>query len=133
MFRREVLGLGGLAIVGLAGCSGRNSSGSRTISMQDDLRFHPESITVSPGTTVEWVNDGSLTHTVTAYGDRIPQGAPYFASGGFGSETAARDDLQGGLLAGGETYRHTFGVEGTHEYFCIPHEGSGMVGDIRVD
>ena len=46
---------------------------------------------------------------------------------------AARDDLQGGLIGEGESYRHAFEVAGTYEYFCIPHEGSGMVGTVRVE
>ncbi|PSQ19222.1 halocyanin [Halobacteriales archaeon QS_8_69_26] len=60
-------------------------------------------------------------------------GGSDWASGGFESESAARgawDDE--GVVAGGETYEHTFEVEGTYEYFCIPHEGAGMVGSIEV-
>ncbi|QLG64062.1 plastocyanin/azurin family copper-binding protein [Halorarum salinum] len=36
-------------------------------------------------------------------------------------------------MAGGETYEHTFEVEGEYGYFCIPHEGAGMVGTVTVD
>ncbi|WP_241997224.1 plastocyanin/azurin family copper-binding protein [Halorubrum sp. SD626R] len=35
-------------------------------------------------------------------------------------------------MAPSENYEHTFEEPGTYEYFCIPHEGSGMVGTVRV-
>ena len=100
--------------------------------MTDDFAFDPVRVTVDAGTTVEWVNDSDVPHTVTAYEDRIPPGASYFASGGYGSERAARTDLRDGLLGPGETYAHMFETRGTHEYVCLPHEGSGMRGTVVV-
>ena len=100
--------------------------------MADGLAFAPKALAVSPGTTVVWTNDSDVAHTVTAYGDGIPADASYFASGDFESERAARSDIDGGLLAAGERYEHAFETRGTYEYFCIPHEGSGMTGTIRV-
>ncbi|EJN56852.1 plastocyanin/azurin family copper-binding protein [Halogranum rubrum] len=101
--------------------------------MNEDFAFDPKTLTVSAGTTVRWVNDSDVGHTVTAYGDRIPTEAVYFASGGFESERAARNDVSGGLLATGDTYEHTFDVTGTYEYVCIPHESSGMTGTVTVE
>ncbi|MFB6299468.1 MAG: plastocyanin/azurin family copper-binding protein [Halobacteriales archaeon] len=100
--------------------------------MTDDLRFEPESVTVKPGGTVIWENIGSVGHTITAYADGIPDGAPYFASGGFDSEQAARQNVTEGLIGAGETFKHTFEQSGIYEYFCIPHESSGMTGSIQV-
>ncbi|MFB6137224.1 MAG: plastocyanin/azurin family copper-binding protein [Halobacteriaceae archaeon] len=99
--------------------------------------FNPSSITIAPGDTVKWSNTSSLGHTVTAYGDKIPEGAAYFASGGFDSEQAARDayasgDPSTGFIPPGETYTHTFTTTGTYEYFCIPHEAAGMKGTVEV-
>ena len=148
--RRYVKSIGAAAVgVALAGCGGDGGggdggdggggdggSGGTTVEMTDNLVFDPDSITVSVGDTVTWENVGSVGHTVTAYGDQIPDGASYFASGGFDSEQAARDaytvgDPDSGDVPGGESYEHTFETAGTYEYFCIPHESS-MVGTVEV-
>jgi plastocyanin len=131
----------------LAGCSGgdggdatsepTDSDGTTTVDMNDDLAFVPAEIEVSVGDTVVWENVGSIGHSVTAYDDGIPDGADYFASGGFDSEQAARDaysvgDPDSGDVLEGDTYEHTFDTAGTYEYFCIPHESAGMVGTVEV-
>lgn len=135
MNRRQVLRLGGAALVATvsAGCSSAGgSSGATAVSMTDDFGFDPKRVTISAGSTVKWTNDSDVGHTVTAYEDRIPADADYFASGGFDSERTARNDVSGGLLASGEAYEHTFDVPGTFEYVCIPHESSGMTGTVVV-
>ena len=106
--------------------------------MTDELVFDPEQLTIGVGDTVVWENVGSVGHSVTAYEDEIPDGAEYFASGGFDTEQAARDaytpgDTDAGDVLGGESYEHTFDTAGTYEYFCIPHESAGMVGTIQVE
>ncbi|WP_458206955.1 plastocyanin/azurin family copper-binding protein [Haladaptatus sp. NG-SE-30] len=108
------------------------AQGQQTIDMTDDLVFDPDSVTVAPGTTVVWQNVGSIGHSVTAYQDQIPGEAEYFASGDFDSEEAARQAYPEGDIGGGGQYQHTFEVEGTYEYFCIPHESAGMLGTIEV-
>ncbi|AGN00474.1 plastocyanin [Salinarchaeum sp. Harcht-Bsk1] len=140
--RRNVLGkfgtTGAVALgAGLAGCSGDDGGGGggNTVEMTDSLTFEPGNLTVSTGTTVTWENGGTVAHTVTAYEDRIPSGATYFASGGYESETAARDGFRGGdapIEADG-SFEHTVDIAGSYEYFCIPHEGSGMTGTITVE
>ena len=87
--------------------------------------FEPDRLHIQPGDTVEFVVESS-GHTATAYSPelrgtsplRIPEGAPAWDSGF--------------LTAAGQSYEHTFEVEGVHNYYCIPHEGSGMVGIIVV-
>jgi plastocyanin len=101
--------------------------------MAGGLGFDPETVTVAVGGTVEWTNASDVKHTVTAYESQIPDGSAYFASGSFESERAARTNLSEGLLAPGETYEHAFDHAGTYEYYCIPHESSGMVGTVRVE
>jgi len=104
-----------------------------TIEMTDDLTFEPKNVEVSAGTTVTWKNVGSVAHTVTAYEEKIPDDADYFASGGFDSQSAAEDAYPDeGSIAEGETYEHTFETTGTYEYYCIPHEMNGMVANIKV-
>ncbi|GAA0284697.1 plastocyanin/azurin family copper-binding protein [Halobacterium noricense] len=159
--RRFLASTGVVGVAALAGCSGGGDSGggggggettaeptetesggsgeewtqTSTVEMTDELVYEPERIEVEAGTTVTWETTGAVGHTVTAYEDNIPDGASYFASGGFNSEQAAIDGYnsgQEGNVPQGETYEHTFETTGTYEYYCIPHEMSGMVGYVRV-
>jgi plastocyanin len=101
--------------------------------MTDSLTFEPQEFHAAVGETVTFENSSGAPHTVTAYDDGIPEGGEYFASGGFDSEEAARDDVAAGLIEPDGTYEVTFDEPGTYEYFCIPHEGSGMTGEIVVE
>jgi plastocyanin len=142
--RRTVLRLSGVALAGgVAGCGGSSSEPTatqtatetpttRTVEMTDGLNFEPDSLTVGVGDTVEWVTTGSVAHSVTAYAADLPDGAAYFASGGFDSESAARQSYPEGGVGRDETYSHTFETAGEFPYFCIPHE-SGMVGTVVVE
>ena len=119
---------------GSGGSSGEWTETS-TVEMTDELTFAPERIRVSAGTEVTWKNVGSIGHTVTAYEDETPDGAAYFASGGFDSQQAAADGYssgQEGNVPKGESYSHTLETTGTYEYYCIPHEMNGMVGTVKV-
>ena len=128
-----MLRLGGAAFATVtAGCIGGQSSDGRTVDA-NDFGFDPETATVETGTTVTWTNEGDVGHTVTAYEEEVPADAAYFASGGFESEHAARNRVNEGIVAPGEEYEHTFEVSGTYPYYCIPHEGSGMVGTVEVE
>jgi len=97
--------------------------------------YEPTKLTVSQGETVAWRHAGGEAHTVTAYGDGIPEGASYWASGGFDSQSAAEsgwEDREGGILTD-SAFVHTFETTGTHEYYCIPHEAAGMTGTVIVE
>lgn len=138
----KMAGIAGLTVgtTSLAGCSGNGGGatptatpGETTVDMTGDLAFDPATVSIATGATVVWENVSSLGHSVTAYEDRIPSEAAYFASGGLDSEQAARDAYpESGDIAAGESYSHTFEVAGTYEYFCIPHEGAGMEGTVEV-
>ena len=133
MRRRAVLKAGGLALAGVvAGCLGGSAAAAVTVEMTDGLAFEPAEVAVTTGGTVTWVNAGTADHTVTAYGADLPDGAAYFASGGYASEIAARRNVSGGLIGADGEYRHTFEQPGRHGYFCIPHESTGMIGSVRV-
>ncbi|MFB6080473.1 MAG: plastocyanin/azurin family copper-binding protein [Haloferacaceae archaeon] len=132
--RRTALRRGGAALAALAtaGCLGGGSA-APTVEMVEGFVYAPETVTVAAGTAVTWENVSQVRHTVTADGDRIPDGAAYFASGGYDSERAARNDVGGGLIDPEGTYDHAFEEPGRYEYFCVPHEGSGMVGTVVVE
>ena len=74
-----------------------------------DFFFNPSQITVVPGTTIVWVNDGNHPHTVTA------------DDGSFDSET----------LMPGQSFRVTFEGQGTITYFCEIHPF--MRGSVTVN
>ena len=135
MDRRTFLAtVGASAVAGFAGCS----AGARSeydVGMTA-TRFRPKRLTVSVGDEVVWENTSSRWHTVTAYENTLPDGAAYFASGGYDSERAARKgftEKQGGTIDNSETYSHTFEVAGEYPYVCLPHEQAGMTGTIIVE
>lgn len=99
--------------------SGSGGGGTQeiTVGPGGDLVFDPAEVTVSAGTTVEWVWDSSF-HTVTP--ESQPDGADWSGTG-----TETQDE--------GYTHSHTFDVTGTYEYYCDPHRGSGMVGTLTVE
>jgi plastocyanin len=117
------------------GGGGSEWTQTSTVEMTDGLAYEPKKIQVEAGTTVTFENVGSIGHTVTAYEEEIPDGAEYFASGGFDSLQAAKDGYsngQEGNIPKGESYEVTLETTGTYEYYCIPHEMNGMVGQIKV-
>ncbi|WP_246983270.1 plastocyanin/azurin family copper-binding protein [Halorientalis marina] len=92
------------------------------------LRFDPEEIEISTGTTVVWTFE-STGHNVTSKPGasdkcRNPEGAEPFASYEGSSHFTINEP--------GTTYEHEFTVPGEYVYVCAPHEGQGMVGDITV-
>jgi plastocyanin len=99
------------------------------------VAYDPAELTVSVGDTVAWSHAGGEPHSVTASGSGIPEGATYWASGGFDSEEAARTGWENGegAVAAGQSYVHTFETAGEHAYVCIPHEAAGMEGTVVVE
>ncbi|ESP89811.1 halocyanin hcpG [Candidatus Halobonum tyrrellensis G22] len=99
------------------------------------VSYDPVELTVSAGDTVAWEWAAGEGHTVTAYEAEMPDGATYWASGGFESEEAARSGWENGegVVQSGQSYVHTFETTGTHEYFCVPHEAAGMTGTVTVE
>ena len=125
------MGLGGIA---LQGCIDSSSGVVPDIRMSAS-GFLPYKVETKVGQTLKFVNTNSRLHTVTAFENRIPKNADYFASGGFETESEARDAWVknlGGALRTGEVFEHTFSIAGTYHYFCVPHEIGGMIGMIEV-
>ena len=72
------------------------------------MNFHPDALTVAPGTTVTWSNADAFGHTTT-------------------SDTKMWDS---GLLAPGKRFSYTFTQPGTFPYHCAVH--SFMTGTVTV-
>jgi plastocyanin len=69
---------------------------------------------------------GKVAHTVTA--DKSQAADP--SNVGLPPGVDAFDS---GLIAEGESFSRKFDKPGTYRYFCIPHEGAGMVGTAVVE
>ena len=133
--RRTFLATSGALAAGLAGCLGSGAGSEAHDIGMSSSRFLPAEYRVEPGTTVVWKNTSTHAHPVTAYGNTLPDGTEYFASGGFESEQRARQrwyESGGGAIYAGETFTHTFEQPGRYAYVCIPHETSNMTGTILV-
>src|SRR5215203_5307103 len=92
-----------LALASAAGAQGQ----TMTVSIEDFF-FSPANMTVAPGTTVMWVNNGQAPHTSTA-------------------DDGAWDS---GTLQPGESFSFTFDQAGTYTYHCSIHPD--MTGTITV-
>jgi len=75
--------------------------------------FYPQSLTVTKGTTVTWINMDFVQHTVTSGTDQAPTNL-------FDSHELSH--MQG--------FSYTFNTPGTYTYFCDIHPS--MVGTIVV-
>ena len=95
------------------------------VTMTDRLTFEPRRLTIAAGESVMWKNTSLLVHTVT--GDPGKATLPTSAALPEGA-----DAFDSGLLETDQTFEHTFTVPGTYRYFCVPHEGASMVGEIVV-
>jgi plastocyanin len=91
----------------------------------DDPMYRPNNIQINTGQTIEWENDGQVSHSVTDDPTRankpgdalLPSGVTPFNSGN--------------VMPGG-TFRHTFSKPGRYRYFCVTHEMDKMIGEVIV-
>lgn len=97
-----------------------------TIKMGADngmLKFVPDTLSVKPGDTVNFVMNKLAPHNVVF--NKGPEGADLKA---FTSSKL--------LFSPGQTYSVTFPQEtpsGIYQYYCQPHRGAGMVASITVE
>lgn len=127
--RRELFGvLAGTTALGAAGClSGggdettADGDGTTVVVGPDgDREYEPKSLTVAVDETVTWTWDSS-NHNVVV--ETQPDGADW--RGTEGAPTKTFDE--------GHEYSHAFETPGTYAYFCNPHKGLGMTGEIVVE
>jgi plastocyanin len=81
-----------------AGAQGQAKSQGIEVKI-DNFSFMPHDITVAPGTTVTWVNQDDIPHTVASTNDL------------FKSKALDTDDK----------FSFTFDKPGTYEYYCSIH------------
>ena len=86
------------------------ATGTVTVQMGDHF-YDPARLVVARGTTVVWKNVGITVHDVTSY------------DGSFRSST----------MGPGNTFGYTFARPGRYPYYCTPHAGDGMIGEVIVE
>jgi plastocyanin len=79
--------------------------------------FLPNAVKIDPGVTLKWINTSDMPHNVigiyrTTAGQKIP--------------------IDSGFLHKGDSWKYTFGEEGTLEYYCTTHSEDGMKGLVII-
>jgi plastocyanin len=77
--------------------------------------FVPESLDITVGDTVTWLNKGSIDHTTTSGENGVPDG-----------------NWDSGLVSPGNSFTRVFSTAGTFPYYCAIHYSMGMTGRIIV-
>ena len=84
------------------------------IRQEGQIYYDPENLQVEPATTVVWLNEDSVAHTVTS-----------------GTPAEGVDGLfDSGMMMGGESFEYTFMDIGVVDYYCVVHPW--MVGTIET-
>jgi len=100
------------------------AAATKTVKMGSDngqLVFVPDEITICKGDTVTWVNNKGGPHNVVFDEEAVPSGVD--------AEGISMEDQLGDE---GATYSQKFDVAGSYAYFCQPHRGAGMNGNLVV-
>lgn len=107
--------LAALPALGLAACGGDDSAAVATVTIKT-FDFQPDPIEVDAGTTITFVNQDAIDHTVTA-----------------GTRDEPTSEVFDGLLPDqGSTFELTLDEPGEYPYFCRIHPGPGMTATIIV-
>jgi plastocyanin len=106
--------------------SSASASSNATTVYIVNFAYSPSDITVPVGTTVTWINQDSVGHTVTEGDPNSPKtaSARVFDSSGEGLTGKVA------LIGPGQSWSYTFTSAGTYEYYCIVHPY--MIGYVTV-
>lgn len=126
--RRRFLKMAGLTIgsAALAGCQskpslfGGNSDVTVAVGPGNVIKFDPDVIRITAGTTITW-DWKSSNHNIVA--STIPEDASWGGTPGDAEIT----------YGPGYTYEKSFSVVGEYDYYCQPHVSDGMVGKVTVE
>jgi amicyanin len=102
----------GLLALGLLAplAAGAEPAGTATTEVKiDNFTFAPQRVAVKAGTTVTWINEDDIPHTVAATGK----------------------EFRSKVLDTNDKFSFTFTTAGTYEYFCSLHPH--MTGTIVVE
>jgi len=85
------------------------------------LQFVPAKTAICKGDSVTWTNNKGGPHNVVFDEDGIP--------GGVSQESSSMEEQLG---EEGETFTMKFDTAGSYDYYCEPHRGAGMNGQLTV-
>ncbi|PWA80220.1 Blue (type 1) copper domain-containing protein [Artemisia annua] len=88
------------------------------------LVFEPSTFSVPAGEKIVFKNNAGFPHNVIFDEDEVPSGVDV------SKISMGEEDL---LNAGGETYAVTLTEKGTYKFYCAPHQGAGMAGQVTVE
>lgn len=81
-----------------------------------NFAFVPDTLNITQGDSVLWINTTVIGHTTTSGASGVPDGF-----------------WDSGLMAANDSFAFEFDSAGTFPYYCTPHWTLGMVGLIIVD
>lgn len=88
------------------------------------LAFVPSDFAVSSGEKITFINNAGFPHNVVFDEDEVPAGVDV------SKISMSDEDLLNGA---GDSYAVTLTVKGTYKFYCAPHQGAGMVGQVTVN
>jgi plastocyanin len=103
------------------------AAGSAKVGAGDDtglLGFVPKSVKICKGDKITWTSGKAAPHNILFDEENVPGGVDAKALGQPDGEYLNEE---------GDTFSQTFSVAGKYNYFCAPHAGAGMQGDITVE
>ncbi|ESQ27524.1 hypothetical protein EUTSA_v10019237mg [Eutrema salsugineum] len=117
-----VIAVATAASIALAG----NAMAIEVLLGSDDggLVFEPKEFTVAKGEKIVFKNNAGFPHNVVFDEDEIPSGV---------DASKISMDEQALLNGPGETYEVTLTEPGSYSFYCVPHQGAGMVGKLTVN
>jgi plastocyanin len=88
-----------ISVIFLSGCTQQPVTPGENTVLIENLTFKPSRLTVENGTTVTWINNDAVDHTIVEDNE-------LFSSG---------------TLMNGQNFSYTFTTSGTYNYFCSIH------------
>ena len=97
------------------------------------FKYVPNALVIRSGDVVRFHNKSGGPHNVSFWPDSIPPGGVAALNAGMANQTAS---LQGPLLIDvGTVYEVSFASapSGVYNFYCLPHLGLGMTGNLTVE